>query len=104
MAHNNNENFDDDDKGIFMKQESVMSIYEPTPLTPTQNGDKSLLSVGNLSPGSPNDDVNAQMKRNVSYGNLGNQTEARVLVLYTGGTIGMLRNDKNGEQIGFNYT
>lgn len=27
-----------------------------------------------------------------------NTSEARVLVLYTGGTIGMMRNSKNGEQ------
>ena len=36
-------------------------------------------------------------KRDESYEKIGNKTEARVLVLYTGGTIGMLRNDKNGE-------
>jgi hypothetical protein len=88
MAHNQ---FDSDDVGIFMKQESV---FEPTPMTPTQN--RSLLTA-QLSPESPNGPQSLQMKRNVSYGNLGNTTEARVLVLYTGGTIGMLRNDKNGE-------
>lgn len=104
MAHSNNHNFDDDDTGIFMKQDSVMSLYDPTPMTPTQNGGKSLLSAGKLSPDSPNHSVNAQMKRNPSYGNLGNQTEARVLVLYTGGTIGMLRNDKNGKKLILNYT
>jgi hypothetical protein len=97
MAHNNdNHGFDDDDTGIFMKQDSVMSLYDPAPMTPTQNTNKSLLST-TLSPDSPNHLTNAQMKRNASYGNLGNTTEARVLVLYTGGTIGMLRNDKNGE-------
>lgn len=39
----------------------------------------------------------SHMVRNASYGNFGTQAEARVLVLYTGGTIGMLRNEKNGE-------
>jgi lysophospholipase len=38
------------------------------------------------------------MKRITSTGNMqGNEPEAKVLVLYTGGTIGMLRNEKNGE-------
>lgn len=96
MAYNDDSNHRlDDDTGIFLKQDSVMSLYEPTPMTPTQTN-KTFLSA-TLSPDSPNHAVNAEMKRNASYGNLGNQTEARVLVLYTGGTIGMLRNDKNGE-------
>ena len=91
MAHNQ---FDSEDAGIFMKQESVMSFYEPTPMTPTTN--KSMLSA-QLAPEFLDKSPSTEMKRNVSYGNLGNTTEAQVLVLYTGGTIGMLRNDKNGE-------
>lgn len=99
MAHNeSNHRFDGDEAGTFMKQESVMSLYEPTPMTPTQTTNKSISSATLLSPDSPNHAANGEMKRNASYGNLGNQPEARVLVLYTGGTIGMLRNDKNGEQ------
>jgi hypothetical protein len=87
MANNNNHGIeDDDDNGIFMKQESVMSFYDPTPMTPTQNTNKSLLSA-TLAPDSPNHLTNAQMKRNPSYGNLENTTEARVLVLYTGEEI-----------------
>lgn len=85
-----NNQFDDDDTGIFMKQESVM---DPTPMTPTQNGNKSFLSAEPPKPVS-----SSQMKRNESYGNLENRTEARVLVLYTGGTIGMLRNERNGKK------
>lgn len=80
-----------------MKQDSVMSLYDPVPMTPTQNGSKSFLAA-TLSPDSPNLKVNEEMTRNASYGNLENRTEAKVLVLYTGGTIGMLRNDKNGEK------
>lgn len=76
-----------------MKQDSV---FNPTPMTPTQNGNRTFLS-SQLSPDSPNHAVNAQMKKVASYGNLENRTEARVLVMYTGGTIGMLRNDKNGK-------
>lgn len=83
---------DDDDTGIFMKKGS---IYDPISLTPIQN--RSLVAT-NLSTNCPSSTLSAQMKRNASYGNLGNTTEARVLVLYTGGTIGMLRNDKNGEK------
>ena len=38
------------------------------------------------------------MKRNSSFGNMPlDQDEAKVLVIYTGGTIGMTRNDRNGE-------
>jgi len=96
MSHNDhNHNFDDDDRGIFMKQESVTSVFSPTPMTPTTNGHKTFLGSAGSSPCPP---ISEQVKRNPSYGNLGNQTEARVLVMYTGGTIGMLRNDKNGEE------
>lgn len=91
----NNKSHDDNTEGILIKQDSVMSLYEPTPMSPTQSNGKSFLSP-NLS---PNHTVNGQMKRNVSYDNLENRTEARVMVLYTGGTIGMIRNDKNGETL-----
>lgn len=93
MAQNNNNHcFDDDDSGISMKQGS---IYDPVPMTPIE---KRSLLVTNLSPECQSSTISNQMKRNASYGNLGNTTEARVLVLYTGGTIGMLRNDKNGKK------
>lgn len=84
--------FDDEDTGIFMKQESITSVFDPTPMTPTQN-------TKPFPPTEPPKQItNEQVKRNESYGNLENRTEARVLVLYTGGTIGMLRNEKNGEK------
>lgn len=68
----------DEDCGIFMKQESVMSLYEPTPMSPTS-------TKVYLQPTSQDDaQPSAQIKRNTSYGNLTNETEARVLVLYTG--------------------
>lgn len=40
------------------------------------------------------------MRRNLSDGNLMAQEvkEARVRVIYTGGTIGMMRNERNGKQ------
>lgn len=91
MEHNNNNKFDEEDTGIFMKQES---IYDPTPMTPTQPR-SSFLST--TSPETLKANNKTQIKKIASYGNMGNQTEARVLVLYTGGTIGMLRNDKNGK-------
>lgn len=93
MEKNNNNRFDDEDAGIFMKQDS---IFSPTPMTPTLHR-SNLLSAE--SPDSPNHKVNAEMKKVASFGNMGNQNEARVLVLYTGGTIGMLRNDKHGKQL-----
>jgi L-asparaginase/Glu-tRNA(Gln) amidotransferase subunit D len=86
-----------DDGYSFMKQESVMSLYEPVPISPTTaTAAKSFLQPTPEAE-APRNGSETVMKRNVSYGNLMNQTEARVLVLYTGGTIGMLRNDKNGE-------
>lgn len=37
------------------------------------------------------------IRRNISFGEMERQTEANVLVIYTGGTIGMTRNSNNGE-------
>lgn len=87
-------NYDDNDVGIYMKQDSVISFCEPTPPSPSSpvNGNKSpLRSVLEVN--------NVELKRNVSYGNMENTTEARVLVIYTGGTIGMIRNNKNGKVV-----
>lgn len=41
----------------------------------------------------------SSLRRNVSKGNLmsSDHTESKVLVIYTGGTIGMMRNENNGE-------
>lgn len=40
----------------------------------------------------------SSLRRNVSKGNLlGDRIESKVLVIYTGGTIGMMRNCSNGE-------
>lgn len=41
------------------------------------------------------------LKRNTSYGNLmpTDSKETRVRVIYTGGTIGMMRNEQNGKSI-----
>lgn len=88
----------ENDGGIYMKQDSIMSFCEPTPSSPTTslNGNKSSLPSTTLGVNN-----NADLKRNVSYGNLENTTEARVLVLYTGGTIGMIRNNKNGKKMKF---
>lgn len=45
----------------------------------------------------------SSLRRNVSKGNLmsTDNTESKVLVIYTGGTIGMMRNDNNGEYSNF---
>lgn len=45
----------------------------------------------------------SSLRRNVSKGNLmsSDHTESKVLVIYTGGTIGMMRNEKNGQYIRF---
>lgn len=38
----------------------------------------------------------ASMRRSESYGHMTAGSEAHVLVIYTGGTIGMMRNENNG--------
>lgn len=43
-----------------------------------------------------NDTGSVLMRRNASYGQMRSATEANVLVIYTGGTIGMMRNKNNG--------
>lgn len=60
-------------------------------MTPTSNSPRS--------PGTPKYHSQSSLKRNTSYGNIpsAEKTEARVLVIYTGGTIGMMRNEKNGK-------
>lgn len=46
-----------------------------------------------------NNERRSSLRRNVSKGNLmsSDHTESKVLVIYTGGTIGMMRNENNGE-------
>lgn len=40
----------------------------------------------------------SSLRRNVSQGHLfGGQVDSKVLVIYTGGTIGMVRNERNGK-------
>lgn len=45
-----------------------------------------------------NKNQRSSLRRNISYGKMPSYecTEAKVLVIYTGGTIGMIRNKKNG--------
>lgn len=68
-----------------------------------QNG-KSPAQANNL-PAATNGHINSSTKsslrRKISYGNMieSEQTETKVLVIYTGGTIGMMRNEKNGKRI-----
>lgn len=38
----------------------------------------------------------SQMRRSESFGHMSAGSEAHVLVIYTGGTIGMMRNENNG--------
>lgn len=41
-------------------------------------------------------DRRASLARNRSFDDIGSMAEAKVLVIYTGGTIGMTRNSNNG--------
>lgn len=75
-------------KEMFKQNGSVASLKSQTPMTPTktvhQSNDFTL-------------ERKASLPRKTSYGNLASAAEAKVLVIYTGGTIGMMRNDKNGK-------
>lgn len=42
-------------------------------------------------------EVKTSIRRNPSFGHMDTSAEANVLVIYTGGTIGMTRNSNNGE-------
>lgn len=43
------------------------------------------------------EDCDGKIKRKISSESIENTSETKVLVLYTGGTIGMIRNNKNGK-------
>ena len=91
-SHND---FDPEDLGLVMKmsgsheESSRTSLYHPVPLTPTEDSGRSLEKVIESN----------SFHRNQSYGHLpaSNRVEAKVLVIFTGGTIGMMRNERNGE-------
>lgn len=46
-----------------------------------------------------NNERRSSLRRNISKGNLmySDHTESKVMVIYTGGTIGMMRNENDGE-------
>lgn len=80
------------------------SIVIPTGF---RNGGKDSALMDQLAPdadiiipgSSPKNYHRSSLRRNVSYGLLpaANKTEAKILVIYTGGTIGMVRNANNGK-------
>lgn len=72
----------------FHSESTVTLVEQMTPSPTTPN-----------SPRTPKFQHQSSLKRNTSYGNIpsAEKTEARVLVIYTGGTIGMMRNEKNGK-------
>lgn len=69
-----------DDGGLAMKLRfaTLNSLDHPVPSSPTKS---------------------SSLKRNTSYGNLmpAEAKETKVKVIYTGGTIGMVRNERNGK-------
>lgn len=103
----------DDDGGLVMRITAATS----TTTTPSSNGSSSKVSSSTNGNGYPATNGNApwkrkqlidvtpsgsldlsklSMRRNSSYGKLPSENpEAKVLVIYTGGTIGMMRNEKN---------
>lgn len=76
--------------GVRYAHISRSATVSRIPVTPTQ----SILMGRGRQPS------RSSLERNISYGNMlapSTRTEAKVLVIYTGGTIGMMRNEKNGE-------
>lgn len=69
-----------DDAGLSLKMRytTMTSMDHTVPISPTKS---------------------SSLKRNTSYGNLmpAEAKETRVKVIYTGGTIGMVRNERNGK-------
>lgn len=63
-------------------------------LNSVQNGHPRLASIDSLQ--YCESDRRSSIPRNRSYDNMATSNEANVLVIYTGGTIGMTRNSKNG--------
>lgn len=85
---------DPDDCGIMMKMKTNGENV-PGHVLPPQTPD--------IGPEAPQHYSKSSLRRNISYGNmLTNGSEAKVLVIYTGGTIGMIRNSKNGKNFIFN--
>lgn len=77
---------DSDDCGIMMKLNLNGETVPPGHGLPPQT------------PEAPQHYSKSSLRRNISYGNMiANSSEAKVLVIYTGGTIGMIRNNKNGK-------
>lgn len=62
-----------------------------------QNGENQHRSATNQSLENVQYDRRTSIPRQRSYDNMATSTEANVLVIYTGGTIGMTRNSNNGE-------
>lgn len=85
---------------------SLDNISDSPPISPVrsqhQRQNSSMAHSFNSSP-TPATDKKLTLRRNASYGNMmpTNSTEAKVLVIYTGGTIGMIRNRNNGEYLIF---
>ena len=79
-SNGNTTSIDDIDRGITLKlnMKSMSSIDNTVPPSPTKS---------------------TSLKRNTSTGNLMpvETKETRVKVIYTGGTIGMVRNERNGK-------
>lgn len=91
---------DSDDGPIMIKIPTVISSnasIDNMPDTPVKNITPTKRSF-NIEANTPTKERTMSLRRNTSFGNIpaSNCTEAKVLVIYTGGTIGMIRNKKNG--------
>lgn len=87
-------NSDGDDSGIVMRNK--MNVPTTPGATPLNGSPWKRKQLTDVNPNGSLDLNKLPMRRNSSYGRMPSENpEAKVLVIYTGGTIGMMRNDKN---------
>lgn len=80
---------------LILETKPIFSSFVLSPARIDNNQIKEMKAHGKISVDVSQD---LPLKGGETLEGLGSKTEARVLVLYTGGTIGMLRNEKNGKQ------
>lgn len=90
------------EEGIHMSSSPAsrpMTLHSDSTVTLVDQMTPNSSPLSPMGPRTPKYHHRSSLKRNVSYGNIpsAEKTEARVLVIYTGGTIGMMRNEKNGK-------
>lgn len=95
MNHIGMGEYNDNDEPIMLKIGSSSASIDNVPNSPQTSPEKNKIMQSINAAAAEN---KLSLRRNTSYGNMltTNSKEAKVLVIYTGGTIGMIRNRNNG--------